>query len=160
MFFFIFFRKPFKEPALNYANLVTELTIAVIVPLIATFAFGLSANVSNGIDITLIVLINFIVVAQMLASIYIFLKTIKAKLVDRKKNQVRNYDQEKQEVERERYKIQIRALEANIDEDEISFYSNHVYNTPVVSARTSVLNDIFIREDSRVLNSPIAVSGI
>jgi hypothetical protein len=80
MFFFIYYKTPFAETALNRANYLAELGMAVIIPLLGMFLFDISTDSQAIIDYFLIVIVNIIVGGQMLASLYIFCKVVKQKL--------------------------------------------------------------------------------
>lgn len=156
MFLFILFRKPFTEPALNYANLVTEFVFTLIVPLIATFEFDLNGKVRDVIDVVLIVLINIIVVAQMAASLFIFAKTVKIKLRNRKLTQIRNC---KEEENQRNFRIQVNPVDLKSDVDNYSFYSNQVYNSPAFSADNSILPEIVYKDEKLMASSSKVVSS-
>lgn len=149
MFLFILFKKPFNEPALNYANLITELNLALIIPISGTFSFSLSSAVRNIIDILLIVLINTIIFSQLAGSIFIFVKTIRIKLRNRKKMKVENLG------ENVKFNIQVQNIDVKY-EDDVSFYSNHVNNSPAYSSVNSILSEV----DFKVKNNEKSSFGV
>ena len=73
---------------LNYANAFTELGIASVLCVYSIFLFDVSEYFQNTLDLTLIVLINAVVSSQMIASLLVFGKTIRLKIINRKKTKV------------------------------------------------------------------------
>ena len=89
MFFFISCTKPFGENALNISNIISEFGFSCIFPIIAIFLFEISQDFQNTLDYVLIVLTNIIVLPQIAASLYIFIRTIRQKILARSRAKIK-----------------------------------------------------------------------
>ena len=109
MLFFLTFVKPFTEPALNYANMVTELGTSIFFPLICIYLFDISNSNRDKLDLILIVILNIISFSQLVASLFIASKVIYYKIKDKldkatvhpevEKVKSGNYEEEEEKVE-------------------------------------------------------------
>jgi hypothetical protein len=81
-------KKPFTENALNCANIVTELGLCLVFPIISIFLFDISSKTRERIDIFLIILVNAIISSQMLASLYTTSQILIQKIRSRKSAQI------------------------------------------------------------------------
>ena len=88
MLLFLMIKKPFTENALNCANIVTELGLCLIFPIISIFLFDISSKTRERIDIFLIILVNAIISSQMLASLYTTSQILIQKIRSRKSAQI------------------------------------------------------------------------
>ena len=86
MLLFIIFTMPFCEKALNYANIVTELGLVLIFPIISLYLFDISTGTKTFFDYVLIIIVNTIVSSQMSVSLFTFSKTVIQKIKNRNKN--------------------------------------------------------------------------
>lgn len=84
MFFYVTTMKPFDEMALNYSNSASELGLSIIIPLVGVNLFDLTSTVKDQLDYCLIILVNYCVSVQMVASVFITFKVIMQKIKNRK----------------------------------------------------------------------------
>ncbi|OMJ91054.1 hypothetical protein SteCoe_6524 [Stentor coeruleus] len=134
MLFFILTKKPFNENALNIANCVSELGLAVIVLLIGVFLFDLKEHTQDQLDFVLIILVNIVVSSQLLASIYICGKVLLMKYKNWKHNKIRAENDEKEA------KIFMQNLEVKKDLLTVEMYSKKtkINVTPIESCENSI----------------------
>ncbi|OMJ91055.1 hypothetical protein SteCoe_6525 [Stentor coeruleus] len=84
MFFYVTTMKPFDEMALNYSNSASEFGLSIIIPLVGVNLFNLTTTAKDQLDYCLIILVNYCVSVQMVASIFITFKVIMQKIKNRK----------------------------------------------------------------------------
>ena len=92
------YTKPFTEKALYYANCISELGLAVIIPLITMFLFDLSESSQNTLDLLLIVVINIILGSQMFSSLFIAGKTIYSRFKNKNNDIAPDHVEEKKHM--------------------------------------------------------------
>ena len=130
IFWAVVTNKPFSEQALNTSNAFTELGLATILPVMALYLFDISQSSKDMVDIVLLVLINAVISSQMGASLYIFAKTVRLKIISKKEAKVIPNI-----VIEEMGKINKCENEVNINEDgeQPSVAASHVVNVSEVS---------------------------
>ena len=84
IFWVIVSKNPFSERALNTSNAFTELGLATILPVMGLYLFNISQSSKDTVDIILLVLVNAVISSQMIASLYIFAKTVRLKIISKK----------------------------------------------------------------------------
>lgn len=73
---YLAFFRPFGERALNISNFMSELAITLIFVFICVDLLDVPSSFGTYIDMVLVGLVNFIMAVQMLASVYVFSRTL------------------------------------------------------------------------------------
>ena len=144
MFLFLMIKKPFTENALNCANIVTELGLCLVFPIISIFLFDISSKTRERIDIFLIVLVNIMIGSQMLASLYTTSKVVIKKIKNRKSSKI---VPENTKEQNKQMKILISHSEKDKN-DNFSFQNINV--SPQNSCEASMLCDESDEKDKKV----------
>ena len=135
MFLFLIFKKPFTEIVLNYANIVTELGLCLIFPMVSLYLYDISNNSREKIDIFLVVLVNFIISSQMLASLHITAKVLIQKIRNKKSSQT---SPEITKEQNKQMKVLIIPSESEKNDD---FSNKKLRVSPRYSCEVSMIND-------------------
>ena len=107
---------------MNYSSSLTELCLSGLYPIFSLYLFDFSESSKNIIDVIIIIIIYAIIGSHIIASFYMFFKTIKEKIIERRRAKISPQDDNKPEI----------RISHDIDDNEISseLSMKNLLNTP------------------------------